>query len=348
MIRSGWYALPGLMRFSLRRLTIGALLCVGITFIAFLLTLVVPGDPVAATLGDVAGDDPEIVRAFRERYGLDEPLPKQYALYVANLLQGDLGESLNTRRPVLTDLRQYMPATIELAVAAMTIAMLVGIGLGILAAVHRDGWIDQVVRVISLAGLSVPTFWLSLVCLYVFFYLLGWSPGVGRLPPGAALPPAITGMYTVDALLAGDWETLRSALGHLVLPALVLAVYTIGAITRFTRASMLETLNQDYVRAAQAKGLPRRTVVLRHALRPALATIITISGLAFGRMLGGAVLVESVFSWPGLGEYAYRSALSLDLRAIMGVSLVVALVYLLVNLVVDLLYAVIDPRIRLG
>ena len=155
-------------------------------------------------------------------------------------------------------------------------------------------------------------------------------------------------MYTVDALLAGDWETLRSALGYLVLPALVLAVYTIGSITRFTRASMLESLNQDYVRAAQAKGLPRRIVVLRHALRPALATIITVSGLAFGRMLGGAVLVESVFSWPGLGEYAYRSALSLDLRAIMGVSLMVALVYLLVNLVVDLLYAVIDPRIRLG
>jgi len=155
-------------------------------------------------------------------------------------------------------------------------------------------------------------------------------------------------MYTVDALLAGDWETFRTALAHLATPAFVLAVYTIGAITRFTRASMLESLGQDYVRSARAKGLPERTVILRHALRPALAAIITISGLAFGRMLGGAVLVESVFSWPGLGEYAYRSALSLDLRAIMGVSLVVAIVYIIVNLAVDLLYAVIDPRIRLS
>ncbi len=348
MIRSAWFRLPSLLRFTLRRLVTGTLLCIGVTFVAFLLTLVVPGDPVASSLGDVAGDDPEIVQAFRERYGLDKPLPEQYRLYLANLLGGDLGTSLNTRRPVLTDLQQYFPATVELAVAAMTVAMMLGVALGVAASINRDGWVDQAIRVISLAGVSVPTFWLSVLSLYVFFYLLGWAPGVGRLPPGARPPPGVTGMYTVDALVAGDWQTFRTALAHLATPAFVLAVYTIGAITRFTRASMLESLGQDYVRSARAKGLPERTVILRHALRPALAAIITISGLAFGRMLGGAVLVESVFSWPGLGEYAYRSALSLDLRAIMGVSLVVAIVYILVNLAVDLLYAVIDPRIRLS
>ncbi|MEO1104305.1 MAG: ABC transporter permease [Pseudomonadota bacterium] len=347
MIANTWYALPSLLRFSLRRIATGALLCIGVTLIAFVLTLVVPGDPVAASLGDVAGDDPEIVQAFRERYGLDKPLPQQYAIYVGNLLTGDLGMSLNTRRPVLVDLQQYMPATVELAVAAMMMAMVLGVALGVVAAVHRDGWPDQAIRVVSLAGVSVPTFWLSVVCLYVFFYKLGWSPGVGRLSPGASAPPGVTGMYTIDALIAGDWKTFVEALTYLALPALVLAVYTIGAITRFTRASMLESLNQDYVRAARAKGLPGRTVIMRHALRPALAAIVTVSGLAFGRMLGGAVLVESVFSWPGLGEYAYRSALSLDLRAIMGVSLVIAIVYIVVNLVVDVLYAVIDPRIRL-
>ncbi len=347
-LRHLWYAQPVMARFILRRLVVGLLLCISVTFVAFILTQVVPGDPIAASIGDIAASDPEIVAAFRERYGLDRPFFEQYAIYLGNLLQGDLGMSIQSRRPVTVDLAQYMAATIELAVAAMTLAMLLGLALGLTAAVHRERWPDQLIRVVSLAGVSVPTFWLSIVALYVFFYVLGISPGVGRLPPGAAAPTSVTGMYTVDALLTGDWETLWDALAYLALPAIVLAVYTVGAITRFTRASVLEALDQDYVRSARAKGLPERTVLLRHVLRPALAAIITVSGLAFGRMLGGAVLVESVFSWPGLGEYAYRSALSLDLRAIMGVSLVVAVIYIFVNLVVDVLYAVIDPRIRLG
>jgi len=343
-----WHSMPGLVRFAARRLFVGVLLCLGVTFISFALTQVVPGDPITASLGDRAASDPEIVQAFRARYGLDKPLPEQYVIYLGNLLQGDLGESLQTRRPVTTDLAQYMSATIELSIVAMVVALLVGVSLGIVAAVNRDRWPDQLVRVISLAGVSVPTFWLALVSLYFFFFKLGISPGVGRLPPGAESPPAITGMITLDALLTGRWTTLWDALSHLLLPALVLAIYTIGSVTRFTRAAMLESLSQDYVRAARAKGMPERTVILRHALRPALAAIVTVSGMAFGRMLSGAVLVESVFSWPGIGAYAYRSALALDLRAIMGVSLVVAMVYILVNLVVDILYAVIDPRIRLG
>lgn len=347
-LRRVWYALPSLVRFVLRRLVVGVLLCIGVTLVSFALVQVVPGDPVAASLGDQASADPATVAAFRERFGLDKPLPEQYLIYVTNLVQGNFGESLQTRRPVAEDLAKYMSATIELSLVAMTIAMIGGVALGIIAAVYRDRWPDQVIRVISLAGVSVPTFWLSLVCLYVFFFQLGWSPGVGRLPPGASGPTTITGLYTIDALLTGNWKLLWGALSHLALPAMVLAIYTIGAITRFTRAAMLDAFQQDFVRAARAKGMPERVVVLRHVLRPALAAIITVSGMAFGRMLGGAVLVESVFSWPGLGEYAYRSALALDLRAIMGVSLVIAAVYIIVNLVVDILYAVVDPRIRLS
>lgn len=345
-IGSLWFGLPGLLRYALQRLGVGALLCVGVTFIAFALTQVVPGDPVAANLGERAAADPEIVALYRERYGLDKTLPEQYAAYLGRLMQGDLGESQQTHRPVAQDLAVYMSATLELAVVAMVLAMGAGVSLGLIAAVWRNCWPDQVIRVVSLAGVSVPTFWLALVCLYLFFFKFNLSPGVGRLGPGTAAPPAWTGLYTVDAMLSGQWGLLREALAYIALPALVLATYTTGIVTRFTRAAMLDSLGHDYIRAARAKGLPAHTVILRHALRPALAAIVTVSGLAFGRMLAGAVLVESVYSWPGLGLYAYRSALTLDLQAIMGVSLVIAVIYILVNLGVDLLYAVIDPRIR--
>lgn len=347
-IRAGWLRLPGLVRFVLRRLYVGVFLCVGVTFVSFALTQVVPGDPISASLSDAAASDPEIVAAFRERFGLDRPLPEQYWIYLQNLARGDLGESLMTRRPVSEDLAKYMGATIELAVIAMTLAMSVGITLGVIAAVWRERWPDHVIRVVSLAGVSVPTFWLSLVSLYLFFFVLGWSPGVGRLSPGAPAPQSITGLYILDALFTANWKILYDALSHIFLPALVLSVYSTGAITRFTRAAVLESLGQDFVRSARAKGLPEPRVISGHVLRPALAAIVTVSGMAFGRMLGGAVLVEAVFSWPGLGDYGYRSALALDLRAIMGVSLVIAVVYILVNLVVDIVYAVIDPRIRLG
>lgn len=345
-LKTAWYRLPGLLRYALQRLGLGALLCVGVTFVSFALTQVVPGDPVTANLGERAAADPEIVALYRERYGMDRPLPEQYARYLARLVQGDLGTSQQTHRPVATDLATYMSATIELAVVAMILAMAAGMALGIIAAVWRNGWPDQLIRVVSLAGVSVPTFWLALVCLYLFFFKFNLSPGVGRLGPGTQAPEALTGLYTLDAALRGQWGLLREALSYIALPALVLATYTTGIVTRFTRAAMLDSLGHDYVRAARAKGLPNRTVILRHALRPALAAIITVSGMAFGRMLAGAVLVESVYSWPGLGLYAYRSALTLDLQAIMGVSLIIAVIYILVNLAVDILYAVIDPRIR--
>lgn len=343
--RSGHRAL---LRFLLRRLAVGALLAVGITLIAFVLTQLVPGDPAAANLGDQAMSDPEVVAAFRAEYGLDRPLPVQYGIYLVNLLHGDLGTSQQSHRAVSEDLAEYIPATFELALFAIVLSLLVGVSLGVVSAVLRDRWPDQVLRVISLAGVSMPTFWIALLAFFVFFYRLGWLPGGGRLSPGDDPPTTITGMYTVDALLTGQWTLLGEALSHLVLPGLVLATYTVGMLLRFTRASVLEILGNDYVRSARAKGLPERVVILRHVLRPALIPIVTVAGVAFGSLLSGTVLVETIYSWPGLGQYAYDSAKNLDLPAIMGVSIVVAVVYIVVNLVVDLLYGLIDPRITLS
>jgi len=336
-----------LRRFLLRRLGTGLVLLIGITLVAFVLTHLVPGDPAAANLGQRAIGDPAAVAAFRHQYGLDRPLPVQYAVYLKDLLQGNLGLSEQSHRPV-RDLAEYIPATIELALFAIVASLVIGIGLGIVAAVFRDRWPDHVIRVISLGGVSMPVFWIALVAFYLFFFKLGWLPGGGRLDPTQGAPTHLTGMFTVDAAVHGQWTLFWSALRHLVLPGLVLAIYTIGMLTRFTRASMLEIMGNDYVRAARLKGLPEHVVVLRHVLRPALVAIITVAGVAFGNLLSGTVLVENVFSWPGVGQYAYRSAVNLDLPAIMGVSLFVALVYIVINLAVDLLYGVIDPRIRLS
>ncbi|HEY2270297.1 MAG TPA: ABC transporter permease [Streptosporangiaceae bacterium] len=337
-----------LRRFLLQRLGTGLVLCVGITLVAFVLTHLVPGDPAAANLGQRAIGDPAAVAAFNHQYGLDRPLPVQYVLYLKNLVHGNLGISEQSHRPVLTDLQEYVPATIELALFAIVLSLVIGIGLGIVAAMYRDRWPDHVIRVISLGGVSMPVFWIALVAFYLLFFKLGWLPGGGRLDPTQSAPTHLTGMFTVDAALHGQWTLFVSALRHLLLPGLVLAIYTVGMLTRFTRASMLEIMGNDYVRAARLKGLPEHVVILRHVLRPALVSIITVAGVAFGSLLSGTVLVENIFSWPGVGQYAYRSAINLDLPAIMGVSLFVALVYIVVNLVVDLLYGVIDPRIRLA
>ncbi|MET3805805.1 peptide/nickel transport system permease protein [Nakamurella sp. UYEF19] len=337
-----------LWKFLGKRLGIGVLLVFGVMLVSFLLTQRVPGDPAAANLGQQAIEDPAAVAAFRAKYGLDKPLPVQFLTYVWNVLHGDLGLSQQSHRPVSTDLAEYVPATFELAIFAIVLSLLIGVTFGVLAAVTRDRWPDQVLRVVSLGGVSMPTFWIALMAFYLLFFKWGILPGGGRLDPTQTPPDHITGMYTVDALLHGQWSLFGSALYHLVLPGLVLATYTIGLLLRFTRASVLEILGNDYVRAARAKGLPERVVVMRHVLRPALVSIITVAGVAFGSLLSGAVLVESIFSWPGLGAYAYLSAINLDLPAIMGVSLVVAVVYIGLNLLVDVLYGVIDPRIRLS
>jgi peptide/nickel transport system permease protein len=346
--RHRWLPSRRFVRFIGKRLLGLVLLAIGVTLVSFVLTNLVPGDPAAAALGQRAIQDPAAVQAFRERNGLDRPLPVQYAHYLDRLVHGDLGESQQTRRPVRQDLGEFIPATLELAFAAIAISLVFGVGLGVVAAVRRDRLADQSLRVVSLAGVSMPTFWLALVAFWLFFFKLGWLPGSGRLAPGALPPPHRTGMYTVDALLAGDLATFRLALSHLILPALVLAAYTVSLLTRFTRSAVLEVIGHDYVRMARAKGLPERTVILQHVLRAALVPIITVAGVAFGSLLSGTVLVESIFSWPGIGQYAFISATNLDLPAIMGVSLFVAVVYISINFLVDLLYGVIDPRIRLG
>ena len=328
------------------RLLLVVPMLLGISLITFILSHAVPGDPVAMNLGQRAVDDPAAVAAFRQQWGLDKSLPEQFVTYIGNLVRGDLGQSQQTHRAVTADLRDFLPATLELALSGILLSLLFGITFGIAAAVYRNRWIDHMLRLVSLIGVSMPVFWLALVGLYVLYFKLSWLPGPGRLDNDVAPPPTITGMYTVDALLTGNWTTYLSALHHLILPSLILAAYTLGLITRITRGALLEVLGQDYVRTARAKGLASRVVLLRHALRNAFIPILTVVGLAFGNLLSGAVLTETIFAWPGLGRYAFQSATNLDFPAIVGVALVVALMYILVNLAVDVMQAVVDPRQR--
>jgi peptide/nickel transport system permease protein len=247
---------------------------------------------------------------------------------------------------VTHDLGQFIPATAELALYSIVIAAFFGITFGVIAALRRNRPTDHVLRVVSLGGISMPTFWIALVALYLGFFRLGWFPGAERLDPGVLPPPHKSGLYTIDALLAGQWGLFVQALHHLVLPALVLAAFSVGLLTRYTRSAVLEVVGNDYVRAARAKGLPERIVVTRYILRAALPSVVTVLGLVFANVLTGAVLVEKIFSWPGIGQYAYQAAVNLDVPAIAGVSLFVAVVYITVNFIVDVLYGVIDPRIR--
>jgi peptide/nickel transport system permease protein len=331
--------------FILKRLVALVFLGLGVTLIAFVLTHLVPGDPAEANLGQRAGSDPVAVQVFREHYGLDKPLPQQYVVYLSNLVHGDMGESEQSRRPVRTDLGEYIPATAELALTAIVLSAVLGVALGVIAALHRNQLPDQILRVVSLGGVSVPSFWLALVALYVFFYQLSWTPGSGRLDPGI-IPPHITGLITVDSLLSVRFDIFGNAVQHLILPACVLALTNMSLFTRFTRSAVLEVLENDYVRTARAKGLSERSVIIGHVMRAASPPVITVIGLAFGNVMTGTVLVENIFAWPGIGQYSFRSATTLDLPAIVGVMLFVALVYILANLVVDVLYGVIDPRVR--
>jgi peptide/nickel transport system permease protein len=335
------------VRFVLRRLAALVLLSIGVTFVVFMLTQLVPGNAAVTNLGEQAAADPAAVAAFEEHYGLDKPLPVRYLIYLGHLAQGDLGESALTHQSVRTDLATFIPATAELAIFSIVVAAMFGIAFGVVAAMRRNRPEDHVLRVVSLGGISMPTFWIALVALYVFFYRLGWFPGGGRLEPGTQPPPHHTGLYTVDGAIAGQWSVVREALHHIVLPALVLAAFNVSLLMRYTRSAVLEVVGNDYVRAGRAKGLPERIVVTRYILRAALPSVVTVLGLVFANVLTGAVLVENIFAWPGIGQYAYQAAINLDVPAIAGVSLFVAVVYITVNFVVDVLYGVIDPRIRI-
>jgi peptide/nickel transport system permease protein len=332
-------------RFIITRLGVTVLMAVLATLVIFLISNAVPGDPILAALGDVAASNKEFVAEWRAKWGLDLPLWQRYLIFLKGVVQGDLGISIASQRPVLEDIAQFAPATLELATVSFLLALVVGIPLGITAAVWRDTWIDHVARVVSLIGVSSPTFWLAFIMLAIFYGGLEIAPGPGRLDAIAMPPRSITGMLLIDTVIAGDWETFRDAAAHLVLPSIVLAAATLGLITRTMRAAMLESIQQDYVRVARAKGLRSYTIITSHVLPNALIPVVTLGGLAYANLLTGAVMTETVFSWPGLGRYTFRSAATLDFPAIMGITLIVAMVYLLVNLAIDISYALLDPRV---
>ena len=317
---------------------------IGISIITFGLSHLVPADPAVAALGDHAKD--EQIEAFREKYGLNKPVPEQYRIYVTGIFRGDLGISLRTRRPVAEDLRNFFPATFELSLTALILSIVIGIPAGVVSATARNRLPDHLVRILSLIGGSVPIFWLGLILIGFFYGRLGWLPGGARIDSFIPPPPEVTGLFVIDSLLARDSKAFWSSLQHLFLPALALGYFSTAIIARMMRSSMLEVLGQQYVLAARAKGLGQRTVVWRHAARNALIPTVTTIGVTFGSLLSGAVLTETIFSWPGLGRYATHSVTSLDFPAVMGVTLLAALVYTLTNLVVDLGYHWLDPRIR--
>jgi peptide/nickel transport system permease protein len=335
-----------LLSYLLRRLVGFAAVMVGISIITFGISHLVPTDPAVVALGDHATDAQ--IDAFREKYGLNKPVPEQYWIYITGLIHGDLGISLRTRRPVAADLHDFFPATFELSLTALVLSILIGIPAGVLSATARNRLPDHLVRILSLIGGSIPIFWLGLILIGFFYGRLGWLPGGARIDKFIPPPPMVTGLFTVDSLLAGDYKAFWSSVHHLLLPALALGYFSTAIIARMMRSSMLEVLNQQYVLAARAKGLNQRLVVWRHAARNALIPTVTTIGVTFGSLLSGAVLTETIFSWPGLGRYATNSAINLDFPAVMGVTLLAALIYTLANLIVDLGYQWLDPRIRHG
>ena len=329
-----------------RRLALLVPMLLGMTLIAFTVSRAIPTDPVVATLGQQAADHPAIVEAYRQHWGLDRPLPQQYFLYLQNLLQGDLGESIYTHRPVIQDLRSYLPATIELATVTILLSVVIAIPLGILAAVNRGTLFDLSIRVLTLIGVAMPIFWLALAALDVFYLQLGIVPAPGRLDAADTPPAAITGMYIVDSLLTGNWFTFYDAATHMLLPALILATWSSGTLTRMTRTTMLSVLPQSFLQTVRSKGATEPYTIRRHATPNGLIPVVTIVGLVYGDLLTGVILIETLFAWPGIGRYAYSAAIYADFPAIIGVTLVFGLIYTLVNLGVDVLYAILDPRIR--
>ena len=330
-------------RYAVRRaLTIVPVL-LGVSVLVFSFIHLIPGDPALTMLGERA--TPEKVTEVRARLGLDRPIWQQYLLYVGNALRGDLGVSIVRGDPVASDLLRRFPATVELAMAAIVAAVALGIPIGVASAVWRNSPLDSLARLGALTGVSMPIFWLGLVLAWVFGVQLRLLPTGFRLSSGTAFVPW-TNFVILDALLQRDWPTFVDALRHLILPALALATIPLAVVARMTRASMLEVLSREYIRTAEAKGLSRRAVVLRHALRNALLPVLTVVGLQVGRLLAGAILTETIFSWPGIGLWVYESIESRDYAIVQGVSLFIAVIVVGVNLITDVLYAAVDPRIK--
>ncbi|MEX2203671.1 MAG: ABC transporter permease [Actinomycetota bacterium] len=336
-------------RFLVRRLALAALVVVGVVILTFVVARVVPGDPASTWAGPRAR--PEQVEAARRDLGLDRPLPVQIAKYVGGVATGDWGLSLRTRRPVLEDIAQRAPASIELVTAAMLLALAVGIPLGLVAARWRGRSPDVLSRLVSVVGVSMPSFWLAIVLQLVFFQWLNLLPVAGSYDPDLDYTSplrSVTNMPILDALLTGNWTVFTSALTHVILPAVVIAAYPAGVITRMVRASVLDTIGEDHIRMVRALGFPERSVFTRFALRHAWSPVVALLALVFAYALVNTFLVEAIFNRPGLGSYAASAIGALDTPAIVGVTLFVALVYVLGNLVVDVVQAMIDPRIRVA
>jgi peptide/nickel transport system permease protein len=318
----------------------------GLLCITFAISHVVPGDPARLAAGPDANE--AMVETLRAKYGLDQPLPVQFGRYLQGLTQGDLGQSIRSRNAVRDDLVRYFPNTFELVLLALGLAVALGIPLGMLAAVHRDTWVDQLTRVVSVSGVAIPAFWLGLMLQLVIALQLGWLPLGGRLPLTTPPPEPLTHLLLVDALLRGQWGTFADALRHAVLPVITLCFPALASIMRVNRAEMIETLRQDYIVNARAQGLSGFRVVTKYALKNAMIPTLTMIGLRYGWMLGGTILVETVFDWPGVGLYAVNAAVSSDFQPILGVTLVLGLNFMVANLLVDLAYGWLDPRIRRG
>jgi len=317
----------------------------GVVLFTFVLTRVLPGDTAAYFAGPTAS--PAAIAQIRHSLGLDRPLPEQFIAYVTALVHGDMGMSLTTGQPVLADLAARLPASAELTLIGLLLAIGVAVPLGILAAVRQGSWIDHLCRLVVTAGVSLPVFFTGLLLVYVFYFLLGWSPApVGRLDAYASPPTTITGLFTIDALLTADWAALRGAAAQLILPACTLGLFALAPIARITRASMLAVLGADFVRTARASGLSSPTIVLAYAFRNALLPVVTTLGMVFSFLLGANVLVEKVFAWPGVGSYAVEALIASDFAPVQGFVLTMAVLYVLLNLGIDLLLRALDPRMR--
>ena len=337
-----------MLKYITRRFLLLIPTLIGVLTIVFFMVALSPGDPARVMLGERA--NAEQLAELRQELGLDRPLSEQYVRYLGRAVQLDFGDSIKTGRPVMEEIGQLFPATVELALVAMFLATVVGVLIGVISAVKRNTWIDYTAMVGALVGVSMPVFWLALVFIMLFSVGLGWFPTGGRMNVRLFFD-SLTGLYLLDGLIVliteGDPQYLVSALRHIVLPAVALATIPLAIIARTTRSSMLETLRQDYVRTARAAGLPERRVIFRYALKNALLPIITVVGIQFGLLLAGAILTETIFAWPGIGRWLYNAITARDYPAVQAGVIVVSTVFVLMNLLVDVLYSVVNPRIRL-
>jgi len=329
--------------YILKRIILLVVTLLGLSIVIFVVSHIAPGDPARLAAGPFATE--EMVEHLKQEFGLDKPLIQQYLIFLGDLVRGDLGRSIRTRRPVREDLARFFPATLELVLFSLGFATIAGILLGSLSAVHQNGWIDHLTRFLSISGLGLPAFWLALMLQLLFVLKLDLFPVGARIEMMVHPPSSITHLFLVDSLLTGNWIAFKSALFHILLPALSLSFPALASIIRINRADMLDTLGKDFVTTARAKGLPEKVVIWKHVLRNALISTVTMIGLRFGWTLGGTILVETVFDWPGLGLYAVTSATHSDFQPIMGTALLIGVCFTIANLLVDLMYGLLNPKI---